>query len=156
MSKSEMKKLFKRLDESYDQMMFSHKKGKYEICETDTDITVILYEDKPFFLLKDEMAIPSLKMFLDKDVRKLPNSVTVDMGAIPFVTNGADIMRPGIVDADKNILEGSFVVICDEKHGKPLAIGISLYSGEEMLSLKEGKVVKNIHYVGDKIWNLEI
>ncbi len=31
-----------------------------------------------------------------------------------------------------------------------------MYSGEELLAMDDGKVVKNLHYVGDSIWNLEI
>ena len=81
------------------------------------------------------------------------NYVVVDMGAVKFVTNGADVMAPGIVDADENIDEDDQVWICDEKHNKPLAIGIALMSGEQMLKEKQGKAIKTIHYVGDQIWN---
>ena len=80
--------------------------------------------------------------------------VVVDMGAIKFVTNGADIMGPGIVDADPNIKENDLVWVCDEKYRKPLAVGVALVSGEAMRSKKTGKAVKNIHYVGDELWNL--
>ncbi len=74
------------------------------------------------------------------------------MGAVKFVVNGADIMRPGIVEiADVN--EGEYVVIVDENNRKALAVGIALYSGEEMKQKDGGKVIKNIHYVGDELWN---
>ena len=76
------------------------------------------------------------------------------MGAVGFVTKGADIMAPGIIDADVNIQENDHVWICDEKHRKPLAVGIALMTGEEMKSKNTGKAIKNIHYVGDKLWNL--
>ena len=80
--------------------------------------------------------------------------VVVDMGAIKFVTNGADVMTPGVVDADPEILEGQQVWICDETHGKPLAVGIALVSGEEMVEQSSGKAVRLLHYVGDKLWTL--
>ena len=41
-------------------------------------------------------------------------------------------------------------------HNKPLAIGISLITGPEMVENDEGKAIKSIHHVGDEIWNLEI
>jgi PUA domain protein len=44
------------------------------------------------------------------------------------------------------------ILIVDERHGKPLAIGLSLCSSEEMKTADRGKVVKNLHYVGDRIW----
>lgn len=93
---------------------------------------------------------PTLK-FLQKNNTLKP--VTVDMGAVKFVINGADIMRPGIRACESGIKKDEFVAIIDEAHGKPLAIGISLFSGEEIMAQKGGKVVKNIHWVGDEIWN---
>ncbi len=156
MSKSEVKKLLAQIDDSYVSGELPSAKGRYEVCETDKDIKVILYEGSSAFLIRGESVIPSLRLFLASDVRTLPHRIIVDMGAIRFVTNGADIMRPGITDADPNISEGSFVVIGDVNHGKPLAIGIAMYSGEELLAMDDGKVVKNLHYVGDSIWNLEI
>ena len=82
--------------------------------------------------------------------------VVVDMGAVRFVTKGADIMSPGIVDADESIVPDDIVIIVEETHNKPLAIGISLISGPEMVENTEGKAIKSIHYVGDSIWNLEL
>jgi len=156
MSKSEVRKLVRQLEASYGAGGLPAARGRFEICETDKDVSVILLDGQPSYLIKDDNVIPSLKMFLDADVRTLPHRVIVDMGAIRFVTNGADIMRPGITDADPSIREGGFVVVGDVTHGKPLAIGISLYDGPELLAREEGKVVKNLHYVGDRIWNLEL
>lgn len=78
--------------------------------------------------------------------------VIVDMGAVKFVTNGADVMAPGIIDADKNIKENDFVWICDERNKKPLAVGFATLSGEDMINEDSGKAVRVIHYVGDKLW----
>ena len=71
-------------------------------------------------------------------------------------TNGADVMSPGIVEADETIEKDDIVLIVDETHNKPLAIGISLITGPEMVENDEGKAIKSIHHVGDEIWNLEI
>jgi PUA domain protein len=81
--------------------------------------------------------------------------VTVDMGAVPYVRNGADIMAPGITDADVNIQEGDMVWIRDIKNLVPLAIGISSVSGEEMRKGGKGKVIKTVHNVGDKLWKTD-
>ena len=77
--------------------------------------------------------------------------VTVDMGAVKFVANGADIMAPGIVEADPAVKEGDFVWIRDERNKQPLAIGRALVPGSAMVRGK-GKAVKSIHYLGDKLW----
>ena len=81
------------------------------------------------------------------------NFVVVDMGAVRFVSNGADVMNPGVVDADKKISEGDMVWVCDEKNHQPLAVGFAIISGEEMVEKSSGKALKVFHYVGDKIWS---
>lgn len=80
--------------------------------------------------------------------------VTVDAGAVEFVTNGADVMRPGVVEADEDIAEGDLVVIVEENHGKPLSVGRALTEGDDMLG-EEGRVVESIYHVGDELWEFE-
>ena len=77
--------------------------------------------------------------------------VTVDAGAISFVSDGADVMRPGIVEADDAISAGDLVVIAEETHGKVLAVGRARVAGEEMVG-DSGKVVDSIHHVGDELY----
>ena len=115
-------------------------------------IEIIFVDDEPCFMIYENKII-----FLLKGIYKYKpkeNFVVVDMGAVKFVTNGADVMSPGIIDADENIIEGDQVWICDEKHHKPLAVGIAMMNGKQMISERQGKSVKIIHYVGDFIWNL--
>jgi PUA-domain protein len=78
---------------------------------------------------------------------------TVNMGAVPHVCNGADIMAPGIVDFGGPFQQGDIVLISDERHHKPIAVAIALYDKAEAMKLKHGKVFRNIHYVGDQLWS---
>jgi PUA domain protein len=75
------------------------------------------------------------------------------MGAIPYVCKGADVMAPGIVRIEGEFSKGDLVLVVDEKHGKSLALGESLRDSQSARNLKQGPVVKNEHYVSDKIWN---
>jgi PUA domain protein len=75
------------------------------------------------------------------------------MGAIPFVANGADIMVPGIRSVSSEAVPGDVVLVVDEKYGKGLAIGVLLIDRDAILKKGKGKAVKNIHHVGDEIWN---
>ena len=120
------------------------KKDKFEI---DNDILII--NDAASFFYYDSKLVPSLRILIGKEALK---KVVVDMGAVPFVIKGADIMRPGITMIDKEIEKSEAVIIVDETHGKELGLGIALFSGEEIYSMTSGKVLKNIHYVGDRIW----
>lgn len=103
------------------------------------------------FIRKEGRIFPFLRAIL-KNLISLPK-VVIDMGAIPHIIKGADIMCPGIVSFDFNIKKDDFLVIVDEKHNKPLAIGLALVNDTEFSREKKGKAVKNVHYVGDKLWD---
>ena len=128
-------------------------KKNVEILEAEPN-SFILVDGEPYIIIIEDKPFPTLKAALANKIDS--KKVTVDMGAIRFVSNGADIMSPGIVAADDGIEEGDIVLIVDETHGKPLAIGVSLITGEEMVENDSGKAVETKHYVGDDIWNFEL
>jgi PUA domain protein len=84
-------------------------------------------------------------------LEKMPR-ITVDMGAVPHVVGGADIMAPGIRRVEGSFAEKDLVAIIDEKHGKFLSVGRSMLSSETLVATKKGKVILNVHYVGDPVW----
>jgi PUA domain protein len=87
------------------------------------------------------------------DLSPTRKHVTVDMGAVKFLANGADVMSPGIVDADPEIEKDELVYVRDVKNRRPLCVGRSLVDGKEMLQSGSGKAIKTLHFVGDEIWN---
>jgi PUA-domain protein len=116
------------------------------------DFTVVLVNDSVDFFLHDNQLIPTLQGIAKYQPKT--HGVIVDMGAISFITKGADVMAPGITDADLGIQKDDVVWICDEKHHKTLAVGIALMTGEEMKLKQPGKAVRTLHYVGDRLWAL--
>ena len=46
------------------------------------------------------------------------------------------------------------MIVKDKEYQKPLAVGMSLYDSENGMSLSKGHIINNMHYVGDKFWNL--
>ena len=111
--------------------------------------SVFFFDGKPMILRTGAGVLPSLKF--DELIQLLPK-VVVDMGAVPHVANGAQIMRPGIKEVKSNFGKNDLVVIVDEKFGKTLALGMADFNSEEMRSLGKGKVITNLHYVGDEFW----
>jgi PUA-domain protein len=81
--------------------------------------------------------------------------VTVDSGAISFVSDGANIMRPGITEATDDIEPGDLVIIVEENHGKALAVGRAEAAGDDMVG-DSGKVVENLHHVGDELYEFHV
>jgi len=80
--------------------------------------------------------------------------IVVDMGAVPHVAGGADIMAPGIRKVNGEFGEKQLLAVVDEKHGKYLAVGRALIGSGLMAATRKGKVVENVHYVGDLIWEV--
>lgn len=83
-------------------------------------------------------------------LEKFPKAV-VDAGAIKFVCNGANVMRPGIKKFT-NFQKDEIICVIEETHNKFLSVGKALVSSEEMSTLTKGEVVKNLHYISDKYW----
>lgn len=124
-------------------------KVNVELIETEF-AKVYLVNGKPLVARTSENLFPTLAF---REFLALRPKVIVDMGAILHVCNGANIMAPGIVRLEGEFKKGDFIIILDEKHGKPLAIGEAMFSMEEAKKVSHGMIVKNIHFVGDKIWD---
>ncbi|RAP44419.1 MAG: RNA-binding protein [Methanosphaera sp. rholeuAM6] len=130
------------------------KKSQVELVKIEDLPDILLIDGKPLLMQINGKTIPTLHAMVDENITE--KYATVDMGAINFVIKGADIMSPGIVDADESIEVGETIVIIEESHNKPLAIGTSLITGKEMIENNKGKAIENLHYVGDPIWELNI
>ena len=131
-----------------EEVLFGSK-VKLEVVEADVG-KIYLVNGKPLFFKVGEKLLPTL---LFQNFASQAPKIVVDMGAVPYVCNGADIMAPGIVRVEGEFSKGDLVLIVDEKHGKPLALGESLYDAESARKTKQGVVVKTLHFVSDKIWN---
>ena len=79
--------------------------------------------------------------------------VMVDMGAVKFMCKGANVMRPGI-KKHSDFQKDDIVCIIEESHHKFLAVGKTMVSSEEMETMEKGEVIKNLHYVSDKFWEV--
>ena len=141
-SKSDIKQFIR--ENPVGEKVMSKKSKVYE------DNNVLFIDEIPAFFREGKTIwIPTLHLILKFD--NLLPKVFVDKGAIKFVVNGADIMRPGITKSESFSKE-SFIAIVDENYNKPLAIGEPLFNSEDLMNKESGKVVKNLHYIGDDIW----
>lgn len=113
------------------------------------NIRIILHNNEPLLIEYDGRYYVSVYGAMKLKPEKY--RVTVDEGALKFIMNGADVMKPGIVYADERIREGSFVYVTVEGKESPIAVGLALCDGREMKEGK-GKAVKNLHHLKDKIW----
>jgi PUA-domain protein len=112
----------------------------WEVVLVDGEPLVLYVDGEPFVTVQGANAL-----------EPTAGVVTVDAGAVQFVSDGADVMRPGITEAADDIAADDLVVINEESHGKYLAIGRARVDGDEMLG-DEGKVIDSIHHVGDELF----
>jgi len=127
----------------------SLRRSSLEMAISDEGVDLIFVDGRPLMMIVDEQPFFTVLGAIELSPKK--RVVVVDTGAVRFVVNGADIMKPGIVSADPEIAIGDLVVIAEERHQKPLAIGRALVAGTDMKG--DGKAVKSLHHVGDAIWN---
>lgn len=115
--------------------------------ELDTEKKILVFDDFRAVQVKDAI-IPFLGSL--EVLAQFP-SVTVDMGAVRFVCNGAKVLRPGIVDF-MQFKKGDIVVVRDQSHGKMLSVGIALEDSDNAKMMTKGYVIDNLHYISDKVW----
>ena len=148
--KSEAKLLTEEIAYFRDALEFDERETKMEVVEV-SGMELFLFDGKPLLFKSEKQLVPTL--FFERFVSSAPQ-ITVDMGAIPYVCNGADVMAPGVRAITGGFLNGEFVVIKDEKYGKSIAVGRALFDSEAMRKTTRGAVVKTVHYVGDEMYNL--
>ncbi|PSP31703.1 RNA-binding protein [Halobacteriales archaeon QH_10_67_22] len=128
--------------DSYERVEFDD--SDREVVLVDGDPLVLYVDGEPFLTVQGCNAYPPERQV-----------VTVDAGAVSFVSDGADVMRPGIVEADNDIDAGDLVAINEESHGKFLAIGRARTNGDDMVG-DSGKVVDSLHHVGDELFEFAV
>ena len=124
-------------------------KSSVEMYETEA-AEVFLFDGRPLLARSNGVLFPTL--YFEELFGIIPK-IVVDMGAVPYVCKGADVMAPGVRAIKGEFKDNDLLLIVDERHGKPLAVGVALFGSEDMKALDSGKIVKNLHYVGDKLWN---
>ncbi len=125
-----------------------HSKQVVEEIDVENGKLYIL-DNKPFAVSTASGLFPSL---MNDDVLRTLPSITVDMGAIPHICNGADIMRPGISVINGEFGKGAVLLVKDIKFSKSIGICIAEVSSGSMQTMGKGKAAKNVHYVGDSFW----
>ncbi|AFA38160.1 MAG: RNA-binding protein [Pyrobaculum sp.] len=132
-----------------------------EVAQLSEKESIYLIDGEPLFV---KVAIPDLgdviapTLFLIHKSSKAsllpayPKAV-VDAGAVKRIIDGADVMRPGIKHLDGDFEKGDVVFVTDEK-GRVIAMSVALFSRAEIEQMQKGKVLINIHYLGDKIWRV--
>lgn len=147
LSKSETSELLERMRSSWPLDSVPRVKN-FKSYEIDQKKVLLVSDEIVSAKVSENVVIPFLG---ETEILKKFPSVTVDMGAVKFVCNGANVMRPG-VSKFEDFKKGNIVVVKDQQHGKVLAIGLALNDTQDAQAMTKGYVVENLHYISDKIW----
>ena len=120
-----------------------------KVHDISSDAQIIVVNGLKIVKVNDEY-IPFLSE--TQTLEKFPY-VMVDRGAVKFMCKGANVMRPGIKKYSK-FQKDNIVCIIEESHHKFLAVGKTLVSSDEMSNMEKGEVIKNLHYISDKFWEI--
>jgi len=146
-AKSVLKKVSEKLKVELEQIFKT--KITVEVVETEF-AEIFLINGKPLLAKAEETVFPTL--IFSEYFASMPK-VVVDMGAVPHVCGGANVMAPGVVRFEGEFSKGELVLVLDERYAKPIAIGEVVYDTNSAKKVSQGIVVRNIHFVGDQIWN---
>jgi PUA domain protein len=152
--KGETAGIVRRLEEELGDEAALFAGDRVEVAETGGPVRFYLVDREPLLFERGGVLFPTLRGAMARPFRA--RRITVDMGAVKFVVNGADIMRPGIVAVTDDVRADRPALVVEERHGKPLAVCIARLDAEALRAETGGKVCKNIHHVGDEIWDLEV
>ena len=144
--------ILKQYDQRFVDQIFPMK-SNVEIIQTEAGDTLYAVNNTLKLWKSKDGYIPVLTLLLKNQVDL--KTIVVDFGAIRYVDNGADIMRPGITKIDPDIKKGDIIRIIEETKQRALAVGKALYDAPEMQSKSSGKVVKNLHTIQDSVWEFE-
>ena len=148
LSKSDISEINDIVNSRWPKVVIPSKLKEIQVVEIEENSSLLIGED--FLAIRlDQNILPLLTK--EEALKSFP-SVSVDMGAVKFVCNGAKVMRPGIVQMDE-FKKDDIVVVKDSMHGKYLAVGLALTSSQEAQIMSKGPVVDNKHYISDKFWN---
>ncbi|MDD1673740.1 MAG: RNA-binding protein [Methanomicrobiales archaeon] len=152
--KDEMAQILKELERQIGEGGSLFLADRVEKVETDSPFTLYLLDRQPLLMKYRDWVFPTLKGALAIPFPQ--RQIIVDQGAIRFLMNGADVMRPGIRSVTDDVRADAPALIVEEVHKKPIAVGIALHDADEIRRQSKGKMCKTIHYVGDPLWRMEI
>ena len=146
-SKSETAQILDSVSKQWKQELPKIKNLKVHFIDNDSQLIV----GNGITILKiNDDYLPFLNQI---DVlEKFPN-VMVDMGAVKFMCNGANVMRPGIKKYS-SFSTDDIVCVVEESKQKFLAVGTAMIDSSEMEKISKGEVIKNLHYISDTHWEV--
>jgi len=118
------------------------------------DVELVVLGGVPLAFKLEEALLPTLVSVKAAGVGATHYAV-VDEGAVKHILRGADVMAPGIVEVSPFAV-GDVVAVWAPGKVSPIAVGRALMSSEDVLRVRRGKAIENLHYAGDRVWEASL
>jgi len=169
LSKRDARKIIEIIEDEYpllfqEYVMRNRDVEMAKINVDDNEYIIYIVKGKPLIIELNSKLIPLMIVLLELynkyGFSKLASSfkyVLTDQGAMKPILRGADVMAPGIID-NNEFLRGDIVIVFANTGSSnvPIAVGEALKDSKELGYSRKGKIIKNLHRIGDKIWNISI
>ncbi|MEM1904437.1 MAG: DUF1947 domain-containing protein [Acidilobaceae archaeon] len=146
----------KAIVETFKQLIDEELKPEVIEVAIFQDFEIYIIDGKPALAKVSGEFVPLLSFLLSSKATTRIPTIYVDRGATIALSRGADLMAPGVRKVEGEFEAGAVVVVADEEKKAPIMVGKALVSSEELRKAVEtkarGKVVINLHHVGDEIW----
>jgi PUA domain protein len=152
--KDELAELYSLLGREIGPSAEKFRSDRVEMAEIDAPYSLYLVDKRPLLMKRGGWVFPTVKGAIERPFPE--RTIIVDMGAVPFVAKGADVMRPGIVSVTDDVRKGSPAIVVEERHRKALAVVVALLDAPGIRGEAKGKMAKTVHHVGDVLWALEL
>ena len=146
-SKSETNQIIKLVSDQWKRELPKIKNLKVHFIDNNSQLMV---GDGMIILKIGDNYLPFLSQ--NDMLEKFPN-VIVDMGAVKFMCNGANVMRPGIKKYTE-FVKGDIICVIEESQHKFLAVGKAITDSSVLENISKGEIIKNLHYISDKYWEI--
>jgi len=127
------------------------EKEGYRLVGDDFEV-IVLNNIPALFTYGRDLTYPTLVIIKIAGINSIPYAV-VDEGAVKHLLNGANVMAPGIIEVS-DFSKGEVVAVWNPNRNTPLVVGEALMNSKEIMEVRRGKAIKNLHYAGDDIWEL--
>lgn len=122
-------------------------------------ISIYICQGTPLFFEHEENIYPTI--FLLWQIPNLTPYIKVHSGVVPKLSNGADLMIPGIVTQQDHLRENNYppytlAYINTENNMAAVGVGVTLVNSSEMVIPGcKGKAVQLLHVVGDELFKID-
>ncbi|MCS7133129.1 MAG: hypothetical protein NZ918_05385, partial [Aigarchaeota archaeon] len=126
LSKKESAEIINRIKTSKWGNVLREIKLKENILRVEIE-GILFYRISKFLICeKGDLIFPALLEEYNQEIFTLLPAMIVDMGAVPHITRGADVMRPGVRRFEGVFKKGDLVIVKDEKNLRAIALTLAL------------------------------